>query len=128
MNNRKKDIICHIKGLGPSAAQTYADELGYYFKDIKYIINNMNIIDSSQHVYTGKQIRFSGCRNSELEAQLQSMGHDADGNSGITKKTDILIIPYEGFTSTKVSKALSYPDCMIVPIGEFVENLSRYLQ
>ena len=119
------DIICNIKGLGPSAAQTIIDELSYYINDIKYIISNMNIIDSSSINYCGKEIRFSGCRNSDLEIQLQKLGHDADGSSGVTKHTDILIIPYEGFTSTKTSKVSS--DCMIIPINEFIQNMNKYL-
>lgn len=120
------DIICNIKGLGPSAAQTIIDELPYYMNDIKYIISNMNIIDSSSINYSGKEIRFSGCRNSDLEIQLQKLGHDADGSSGVTKHTDILIIPYEGFTSTKTSKVS--PECMVIPINEFIANLNKYLQ
>ena len=119
------DIICNIKGLGPAAAQTYANEIDYYYKDMKYIVNNMNIIDSSKHICMGKQIRFSGVRNSELENQLQKMGHDADGTASVSKKTDILIIPYSGYTSTKTSKVST--DCMVVPIDEFMSNMNKYI-
>lgn len=119
-------IMSNIKGLGQAAAETIYNEMPYYIDDIKYIIDNMNIIDSASSVFNGKIIRFTGCRNPELEKQLQSMGHDADGAAGITKQTDILLVPYDGYSSGKVSKALSY-DCMIVPIDEFIRNMNKYL-
>lgn len=119
------DIICNIKGLGQSTAQTFAEEYKYYFEDIIYILNNMNISHSiNQTLLKGKHIRFSGVRNKELVETLRQMGHDAD-DSSVTKQTDILIVPYTGFTSTKTSKVTS--DCIIVAIDEFMANMDKYL-
>ena len=129
INLRPEDaynIICNIKGLGPSAAQTYIDELGYYIEDIKYFISNMNIINSSNHQCTGQIISFTGFRNHELEDLLRNMGHEI--SDSVTKQTNILIIPYDGYLSTKVSKALKYPDCLIVSIDDFMQNMDKYLQ
>lgn len=122
------DMICNIKGLGQSAAQTFIDEYKYYSADIDYIINHMNIINSSLISYNGKQIRFSGCRNSDLENKLRQLGHDADGSASVTKETDILIIPYDGYSSTKTQKALANSNCMIIPINEFTQNMNKYLK
>ena len=120
------NLICNIKGLGSSAAQTFIDEYQFYMEDINYIINNMNIISSVNMIpLTGKQIRFTGCRDKALEDKLRAMGHDADGSGSVTKQTDILIIPYDGFSSTKTSKVSS--DCIVVPLAEFIANIDKYL-
>lgn len=120
------NLICNIKGLGQSAAQTFIDEYPFYMEDIDYIINQMIIINSvSITPLTGKQIRFTGCRDKALEDKLRAMGYDADGSGSVTKQTDILLIPYDGFTSTKTSKVS--PDCIVVPISEFTENMKKYI-
>lgn len=120
------NLICNIKGLGQSAAQTFIDEYPFYMEDIDYIINNMIIINSVNITpLTGKQIRFTGCRDKALEDKLRMMGYDADGSGSVTKQTDILLIPYDGFTSTKTSKVS--PDCIVVPISEFTENMKKYI-
>ena len=120
------NLICNIKGLGQSAAQTFIDEYPFYMEDIDYIINNMIIINSVNIApLTGKQIRFTGCRDKALEDKLRMMGYDADGSGSVTKQTDILLIPYDGFTSTKTSKVS--PDCIVVPISEFTENMKKYI-
>ena len=72
-----------------------------------------------------KQIRFTGVRDKSLIERLEPLGYDI-GEGGITKSTDILLIPYEGFTSTKTAKAVSY-GALLVPIDEFRNNLDKYL-
>ena len=67
------------------------------------------------------QIRISGFRNPQLIEQLITAGFDA-GDGSVTKSTDILIIPYDGFTSGKVVKALSNPNTKVVTIQDFIEN------
>jgi len=119
-------VISEIKGLGQAAAETIYNELPYYIDDINYIINNMNIINSVDAVpLSGKHIRFTGTRDYELEAQLKAMGHDADSKGTVTKETDILIVPYDGFSSSKTAKVSS--DCIVVALDEFKMNMSKYL-
>ena len=72
-----------------------------------------------------KQIRFTGCRDQQLAELLCNAGYDAD-DSSVTKKTDILLIPYKGFVSGKVTKAPQ--NCMIVPIADFKSNMEFYLR
>ena len=72
------------------------------------------------------EIRFTGFRNLQLAEQLNTAGYDA-GDGSVTKKTDILLIPYEGFSSTKVSKAMSNPNTKIIPVQEFIENSEMYV-
>jgi NAD-dependent DNA ligase len=116
--------ITDLKGIGVAVANTIITEYDYFKEDIRFIHKMFNVIESRQIVY-GKQIRFSGCRDAALEDMLRAMGHDADGASGVTKNTDILIVPYKGFESGKVTKA---PEtCKIVTLSEFSANPDKYL-
>ena len=119
------ELICNIRGLGSSTAKTIIDEMKYYKEDMISILNNCNIIDSKNNIVIGKSIRFTGCRNAELEQYLCSIGMDADGKAGVTKSTDILVVPYKGFSSTKTSKVSE--SCIIVDIDTFKNNLEKYL-
>jgi hypothetical protein len=105
---------------------TIIEEFPLYAKDIKYVLDNNMIIDSKGNGESKKQIRFSGIRNLQLMEQLSSEGYDIDEGS-VTKKTDILLVPYEGFSSSKVNKALKQENTMIVPINDFIENMEKYL-
>ena len=85
-----------------------------------------NLIESYGKSNEGKlQIRFTGFRNSQLAELLNTNGYDADENSSVTKKTDILLVPYESFSSSKVDKAKRY-GTTIVPLGDFLINPSKY--
>lgn len=105
---------------------TIVEEFPLYAKDIKFVLDNNMIIDTKGNSTSKKQIRFSGVRNLQLMELLNTKGYDADEGS-VTKKTDILLIPYEGFSSTKVNKANSQENTIVVPINEFIENSEKYL-
>jgi len=105
---------------------TIVEEFPLYAKDIKFVLDNDMIIDSKGNIGSKKQIRFSGVRNLQLMELLNTKGNDADEGS-VTKKTDILLIPYEGFSSCKVNKALGQDNTVVVPITEFMENTEKYL-
>lgn len=116
--------LLDIKGIGPNIADTIISELyDIYYDDIKTILSMPNII-YSYGAKEGKKIRFTGCRDQELIDLVTSMGHDISG-SGVTKDTDILLIPEEGYVSTKTKKVGK--DCIIVPISTFRENMEAYL-
>lgn len=102
------------------------EEFPLYAEDIKFVLNNNMIIDSKGNNMSKKQIRFSGVRNLQLMELLNTKGYDADEGS-VTKKTDILLIPYEGFSSGKVNKALNQDNTIVVPINEFMEHIEKYL-
>lgn len=124
-NGQLEEFLANIKGVGPITAETISQEMPLYIDDIKYILENMTNIVDSWNVRCGKQIRFSGCRNQQLEKQLCNAGYDANSSSSVTKKTDILIIPYEGYTSSKTKKMPSTGQ--IVPIEQFMANMNQYL-
>ena len=101
-----------IKGIGPVAAETIVSERAYMQKDISMIANMPYVERTYGKVDTRVQVRFTGIRDSELEAMFNAKGFDADGNKGVTQKTMILVVPYVGFQSSKTKKA--NPNCVIM--------------
>ena len=117
-------LLCK-NGIGPTTINIIDDEMEFYIDDLIYITTMKNVVNSFG-VKAKKEIRFSGCRNQQLEEQLINDGYDADSSLGVTKKTDILLIPYEGYTSTKTKK-MTGEGQLIVPITDFIANMSKYL-
>lgn len=119
--------LSNIKGIGYKTAEIIVKEYPYFKKDIHYIIENTRYTDSANlMVEYHKQIRFSGIRDLQLAQQLCNLGFDADGNSGITKNTDILIVPYSGYTSNKTSKVSS--KCKIIPIDQIRQAVNKVIE
>jgi DNA ligase (NAD+) len=121
--------LCSINGIGYKTAKTIVDEYQYYRNDLIYILHQCSItqtMDNLNLMNKRKQIRFTGCRDLHLSEQLNKLGYDADGKAGVTKDTDILLVPYEGFTSNKVSRVSK--NCRIIPIQEFVSNMQKFLE
>ena len=116
-------IISKVHNIGPITLDVIVNEFGYFFNDINWMDN---IVDSFGNIREYKlQIRFTGIRNKQLSELLCNAGYDADDSSSVTRKTNILIVPYEGFSSTKVQKA---PEgCLVVPIDEFKNNMEKYI-
>lgn len=115
--------LSNIRGIGPITIGTIISEIPYFMNDIITIINMPNVVQS----YGARQItvRWTGCRDAELEAKLCSMGVDANSKLGVTKNTNILIVPYVGFASSKINK--TGPSTMIVAINDFKTNPEYYL-
>ena len=109
-------------------AKTIANEFNFFAEDIDFILNHIKLINSKGQADSVKgQIRFTGFRNQQLKEQLCNAGYDAD-DSSVTKKTNILLIPYEGFSSSKVTKAQSIPGIKIIPINDFLANMGNYVE
>ena len=115
-----------IKGIGDSTALTVATERVDFYNDIECILNEMpNVVMTYGVSMDKKTVRFTGVRDPDLCAYLNSIGVDANGDAGVTRKTDILIVPYEGFSSSKIAKA--GPSTIIVDIDTFKANIESYL-
>lgn len=130
LDNYDKDnfvsTLVAIKGIGPSTAETIKNEMWFFIKDLTRIIEMKNVIPSyGNKNNNSKVIRFTGFRDKALVERLNSMGIDA-GEGAVTKKTNILLVPCEGFTSTKTIKA-EKDNIMIVPVDEFITNMDKYL-
>ena len=111
-----------IKGIGPMTTNTIIEEMEYFEKDILYILN-MNNIKSSIGLKQ-KTIRVTGFRDPELMEILKQMGYDAS-DKGVTKTTDILLIPNSEFTSSKLNKI--GVNTLVVPVSDFRDNMEYYL-
>lgn len=118
-----KESLVNIKGIGPITAQIICDQFDFFRTDLE-TISNMSNVESSKGIKSGKSIRFTGFRDRDLLNYLNDLGHDAT-DGGVTKTTDILLIPYENFTSSKIKKA--GPNTLIIPVNEFRANIDRYL-
>lgn len=125
------------KGIGSKTATTINNERAYFLKDLTYVYNMPNVIftkeSNGEDIILGKIIRFSGVRDKDMETRLNNKGHDCSEGS-VTKNTDYLIIPFNGYTSTKVTKALEYNaknpshTIMILTLDEFKLNENSYLR
>ena len=102
--------------------QTIIDEMEFFSYDLDYIVNMPNV--KSSVGLKQKTIRVTGFRNPELMEQLKTLGYDASDKS-VTKSTDILLVPNEEFTSSKLSKV--GPNTLIIPVREFIDNMQYYL-
>lgn len=115
--------LLQIKGIGKIALDTIFREYEFFIPDIHYCLTNCTVETTFGKV-TSKQIRATGFRNQGLFNQLCAMGYDASGDA-VTKQTDILLVPYEGFVSSKTQKVSS--TCQIVSIDAFLANMDAYL-
>lgn len=114
------DVLSNIKGIGPATIRTIVLEYLYFAEDLYYIINHIKYQDSMGVKLT--KVRFTGVRNKELVDYLNANGYDA-GEGSITKDTDILIVPSEGYnTGSKYNKAIQN-GVTIKPIQTFMEEL-----
>ena len=118
-----KQSIVNIKGIGPITADIICNEFEFFRRDLNTISNMSNVM-VSKGAKSGKSIRFTGFRDRTLLNLLNDMGHDAT-DGGVTKSTDILLIPYENFTSTKLKKVGE--NTLIIPVNEFRDNMDKYL-
>ena len=118
--------LSSIKGIGPKSATKIIEERYIMKDDLKSIMQLNNII-SSFGMKQGLIIRYTGCRpDDELTNYLISKGCDARPDAGVTKNTDILIVPYVGFTSSKTSKVGE--NTKIIDMAAFRSNIDFYLE
>ena len=121
----REDLLRLVPGIGDLTSLVIANEMKFFEKDIEFILS-CNLVDSKGRTIGSRgQIRFTGCRNTQLAEQLNTAGWDA-GEGSVTKKTVILVVPYDGFSSNKVNAAMKN-GCKIVPIDDMIKNLNDYI-
>ena len=99
--------LSKIKGIGPKTVNTIREERRFFSKDLDYVKRYMVIASTfnPNEVTNRPQVRMTGVRDSKLSWAFMSKGFDiTDG--AVTKDTMILIVPYTGFKSTKVDRAI----------------------
>jgi NAD-dependent DNA ligase len=117
-----------LEHVPPAAAQVIVDEFVFFREDIQYILDNFNIVNTKNDIrnpLSDVHIRFSGCRNLNLTQLLSSQGVDID-DCAVTKKTDLVLVPYQGFNSTKTAKAERYGIPMVA-LADFEKNPKMYI-
>lgn len=111
--------LTSISGIATKTAGTIIFERHMFKNDLIYIMNMPNIIKTFGRDDNRIQVRFTGFRDPELATAFEQIGFDADMSKSITKKTAILLVPYEGFVSTKTTKIKNInPDAMIMSPDE----------
>jgi NAD-dependent DNA ligase len=114
------EILKNARGIGAHTAKTIIEEYPFFYEDISYILDNI-MYQNSKGVKLTK-IRFTGVRDKDLVDYLNANGYDA-GEGSVTKDTDILIIPTEGYnTGSKYNKAVQY-GVTIKSIDQFKEEI-----
>lgn len=116
--------LVKVKGIGPTTSDIICNEREFFKNDLNTILGMQNL-KYSIGVKFGKNIRYTGVRDKKLTEYLNGMGHNVSEASGITKSTDILLIPEEGFTNEKTRSVGPYT--IIIPISEFKNNMNKYL-
>lgn len=114
-----------IKNIGRLTIETIIKERPRFIDDLKLIYKMPNVVRSSDFK-KNLRVRFSGVRNKELSDLLEEKMCDAS-DGAVTKDTNFLLVPYEGYESSKTKKALSY-GIPIITIDEFSANLDKYLK
>ena len=98
--------LSYIKGIGKGMIDTILEERKLFKDDLDTITNNLKVNLSYGNLIKGPKVRFSGIRDKKLEEEFRAKGFDADGEKSATKDTFILIVPYEGYTSSKVNTVM----------------------
>lgn len=119
-----KARLLSIKSIGSVIADTIVTERELLRGDLLTICNDIPHKVSYGSV-SKLQIRFTGCRDKELELELKALGYDISGDAGVTKTTDILLVPYQGFESSKTKKVKD--TCLVISLDEFKSNKDSYL-
>lgn len=122
-----RNIITMVKGIGLGIGDTIIRERHSFMEDLLFIEKLPNLVitfrGDGPAEQDKKQVRFTGFRSKELEDGFNRLGFDADGSKSVTKKTSILIVPYQGFRSTKMSKIS--PECLVLTEEQAHEYLRR---
>lgn len=119
------DALSKIKGIGPKTICTIIVDRDVLKDDLNAIAAMHNII-LSYGQKQGKTVRFTGCRpDQDLYNYLTSLGCDARPDAGVNKTTDVLVVPYIGFSSSKTNKIGD--QTVVVDMAAFKSNPSAYV-
>ena len=112
-----RQVLSGISGVGPATIETIIGEAPLFWNDLETIQRECQIVDSKGKE-KGIAVRCTGFRDKEFMAFLRSKGFDAPDEGSVTKETKILLVPYEGHTSSKVEKAKKY-GAEVIPVSLF---------
>lgn len=118
-------VFMTIPGIKEKSAQKLIDGVLENLELIEFIKTNF-IIKKSKKSKNNFTVCFTKVREDDepgLKEFIENNGGVID-NDSFTKKTDILVIPYEGVISSKVDKAVKYniPIVTIDKLKEYISN------
>lgn len=133
--NMPDDAIYHslinVKGLGKQTIAVIINERRIFAQDLMYIVNMSNLILSIGNGPKEGCIRIcmTSLRDSDGSiaraiSQFTTNFELTDGS--VTKKTKMLLVPYNGFSSNKTKSAVKY-GIPCVPVGDFLTNVRSYI-
>lgn len=114
--------LLKIKGVGPATINTILYERHSFIEDLLTISKMTNVVRSYNVVDNTKKIVMTGFRDESLQSKLSELGYYVT-DGGVTRDTYILLIPHQGFSSSKVEKALKY-GIQIETVQDFLKRLS----
>lgn len=120
-----EDRLKKVKFIGRLTADVIVNERHRFMNDLIIIYKMKNVIKTGG-INNSLKIRFSGVRDKNLVAKLEDNLCDAS-DGAVTKDTSFLIVPFENYESSKVSKAKEY-NIPIISIDEFYKNLNKYIK
>ena len=113
--------LSKIHGIGNTTIEIISRELDFFRDDIDFIMKHANIV-VTKGVKTGPSVVCTGFRDKEFMKFLRSKGYDAPDDGTVTKSTSILLVPYDGFSSSKTKKIGE--STKIISVGKFKEELN----
>lgn len=114
----------NIKGIGPKVIVTIINERTYYMEDLNTISKLPNVISTTGTMNDDAiKVRFTGFRDKQFMKLLIDKGFDCSEGS-VTNKTDVLLIPYEGFSSSKVNRVINNGYTKIMTKQQFIDTFN----
>lgn len=119
--------LSNVHGIGKTTVNVIVVERQFYRADLLAVSTMFTVMNSGDETKKCK-IRFTGFRDANLVSDVIGAFPYVDiGEGSVTKDTDILLIPMEGFSSVKVNKAEKY-GVKILPVKTFYQDISKYVQ
>lgn len=120
-----------VKGIGPATINVIKDERGYYMAELMTILNMPNLVRTTGHVQNfDKRICMTNVRDTDgsIRNAIDVYNPNVELTDGsVTKNTDLLLVPYDGFDrSTKVKTAIKY-GIPVVSVSTFLNNVKLYI-
>ena len=100
--------LTSIKGIGLTTVETIVKERPYFMDDLKFIFGNFKYHKSEYEAVQRPKVIFTGTRDEDIIEGLISIGYDVEPDGSYTNSINMLIVPYEGWNSSKVSKAFKF--------------------
>jgi NAD-dependent DNA ligase len=116
--NSLRDLLGNVKVIGDVTIGVIISEIPIFIEDLTAILNHVKFRNSiSEATDDKKTVRFTGVRDKTFMEYLNTTGIYDAGEGSVTRTTDILVVPYDGFQSTKTRAVGSAT--RIVSLNEF---------